>query len=478
MERTLIFVPTYNERENAPLMAAELLRLPLDTDVLFIDDNSTDGTGTLLEGIAKREQRLRVVHRSGKLGIGSAHLAGIDYAYANGYRWLVTLDCDFTHSPSDIPRLLAVRDAAPVVVGSRHIRSGSLPGWSAYRRFMTKLGHFMTKQVLGLPYDASGAFRVYDLARIPHGLFKRVRALSYHFFFESLFLLHRNGIAVREVAIVLPARTYGHSKMSLRDVVRSATRILSLGVQSRFKSFRVDPTAPAGADDDSQGITHNWDRYWSDKSTSGGLAYDAIAKLYRNGVIRPRLRRATRGCFPKGSRLLHAGCGSGQVDVGLHHLMRISAVDLSPQAVRLYRLHNPEAEEVVLSDIRSLPFESCSFDGVYNLGVMEHFEPHDIMCILREFHRILKPDGKVLIFWPHSKATSAFVLDNVHYWSRRVLRSDIQLHPPEVTRVRSRMAIAPLFEAAGFRIDAYRFGPGDFWVQAVITASKREDSVP
>jgi dolichol-phosphate mannosyltransferase len=478
MEETLIFVPTYNERENAPLMAAELLRLSLDADVLFIDDNSTDGTGTLLEEIAAKEPRLTVLHRSGKLGIGSAHLAGIDYAYANGYRWLVTLDCDFTHSPSDIPRLLAVRDTAPVVVGSRHIRSGSLPGWSAYRRFMTKLGHFMTKQVLGLPYDASGAFRVYDLTRIPHGLFKRVRALSYHFFFESLFVLHRNGVAVREVDIVLPARTYGHSKMSLRDVVRSAVRILSLGVQSRFSSFRIDLADPSDADDGSQSPHQDWARYWSDKSTSSGRAYDAIAMVYRNAVIRPHLRRAMRGCFPTGSRLLHAGCGSGQVDIGLHHLMRISAVDSSPQAIQLYQRYNHQAKEVLLADIRALPFESGSFDGVYNLGVMEHFETPDIIEILREFHRILKPSGKVLLFWPHARATSAFVLDHVHYWCHSLLNSDIQLHPKEVTRVQSRSAIEPLFEKAGLRIDTYRFGPGDFWVQAVIAASRREDLMP
>ena len=105
-DRTLIFVPTYNERDNAANMCEQLHKLGLDADVLFVDDNSPDGTGTLLEGLTARFPRLIVHHRPGKLGIGSAHAEAIGWAYDQGYQLLVSLDCDFTHSPTDIPAMI------------------------------------------------------------------------------------------------------------------------------------------------------------------------------------------------------------------------------------------------------------------------------------------------------------------------------------------------------------------------------------
>ena len=106
MADTLLFVPTYNECENAPRMARELAALPIDADILFVDDNSPDGTGKLLEELKSEISRLIVHHRSGKLGIGTAHAEAIAWAYSQGYKVLVTLDCDFTHSPTDIPAMI------------------------------------------------------------------------------------------------------------------------------------------------------------------------------------------------------------------------------------------------------------------------------------------------------------------------------------------------------------------------------------
>ncbi|MEP7000400.1 MAG: glycosyltransferase, partial [bacterium] len=188
--KTLVMVPTYNERDNAPRMVAAIKALDLDVDVLFIDDNSPDGTGPLLEALCADYPRLTVRHRAGKNGIGSAHLDGIAAAYEGGYQRLVTLDCDFSHSPEDIPAFLRAADIADVVVGSRWTTMDSLPGWNLYRRMMTGIGHFLTRAVLGMPYDATGAFRAYRLDRIPQDVFSLVRSRSYSFFFESLFILH------------------------------------------------------------------------------------------------------------------------------------------------------------------------------------------------------------------------------------------------------------------------------------------------
>lgn len=240
--RTLIFVPTYNECDNAPELYRQIRALGLDADILFLDDNSPDGTGRVLDDLGTRDPCLHVIHRSGKLGIGSAHVDGINWAYDRGYARLVTMDCDFTHMPSDIPRLLEWSDKCDVVVASRWLRSGSLPGWNLLRRFLTNFGHFLTRALLGMPYDATGAFRLYNLDKVPRKLFLAVKSRSYAFFFESLFLLAFNGFSIHEVPIVLPSRMYGHSKMDWREAVRSAMRVwrMFLAKTIRPRQFRID----------------------------------------------------------------------------------------------------------------------------------------------------------------------------------------------------------------------------------------------
>jgi len=253
--KTLIFIPTYNERDNAPQLYRQIRALGLDVDLLFLDDNSPDGTGRLLDDLAAKDPRLQVIHRAGKLGIGSAHVDGINWAYDHEYARLVTMDCDFTHAPADIPRLLDCAGRYDVVVGSRWLERGSLPGWNAMRRFLTCFGHFLTRCLLGMPHDATGAFRLYDLKEIPRAVFLAVKSRSYAFFFESLFLLGRNEFSIHEVPIVLPSRTQGHSKMDWREALRSALRIWRLFVAKtlRPQQFRID-AGPAAAYGEVRGV--------------------------------------------------------------------------------------------------------------------------------------------------------------------------------------------------------------------------------
>jgi dolichol-phosphate mannosyltransferase len=245
--RTLIFIPTYNERDNAPELYRQIVALGLDAEILFLDDNSPDGTGRLLDELAAKDPRLHVIHRTGKLGIGSAHVDGINWAYDRGYTRLLTMDCDFTHSPADIPRLLEWADKYDVVVASRWLAPDSLPGWNALRRFLTNFGHFLTRGLLGMPYDATGAFRLYNLEKVPRAVFLAVKSRSYAFFFESLFLLTFNRFTIHEVPIVLPSRMYGHSKMDWREAVRSAIRVWRMFLAKTFRpqQFRIEFTRPA-----------------------------------------------------------------------------------------------------------------------------------------------------------------------------------------------------------------------------------------
>ncbi len=471
--RPLVMIPTYNERDNVERICGDILALSIELDILFVDDNSPDGTGPVLDALAARHANVRVLHRSGKLGIGSAHLAGIDWAYRQGYQLLVTMDCDYTHPPEYIPRFLELAGSHDVAVGSRYMLKTSLSEWNLFRKGLTLLGHFLTRNLLGMPYDATGAYRAYRLDRIPRQTFDLVHSLGYSFFFESLYILFRNQHSVVEIPIMLPARTYGHSKMSYREAIRSALRLFHIYFTSLLspEAFeaprRFLPAAPSPAD-----TTEGWDGYWHSKKRAGGLVYDLIAMFYRKFIIKPNLGRFFARHFDARSDVVHAGCGSGQVDTDLNQRFTITALDISPNALSIYERVNKNNPRLMLGDIFALPFDSESRDGIYNLGVMEHFTEEDIQRILGEFHRVLKPGGKVLIFWPPEYGLSVIFLKFVHFVLNRVLKKNIQLHPDEITRIQSRKHAYRIFEQAKFTVVDYSFGPRDAFTYAVIVATK------
>ena len=472
MSEILIFVPTYNECDNAPRMARELAALPIAADILFFDDNSPDGTGKLLEEIKKEISRLIVHHRSGKLGIGTAHSEAIAWAYQKGYKILVTLDCDFTHSPADIPAMIRAAEKSDLAVGSRWVNSGSLPGWNIFRRAMTFLGHGLTKFVLGIPQDASGAFRAYRLDRIPLGIWDLVKSRGYSFFFESMFVFNRNRLLIQEIPITLPARTYGNSKMSTHAAFNSARYIFQLALKNIRRPEQFLLPAPYLRLESNLTDPQNWDVYWNESGETGNAIYEVIAGLYRRIIIKRNLEKAIRREFESDSLLLHAGCGSGQVDTDIQKKMKITALDISKGALRLYSRNNKHAAALVHGSIFNLPFADGTFDGIYNLGVMEHFNEHEINQILNEFYRVLKPNGKLILFWPHARATSVLILNLCHKFMRSALGSKSILHPPEISLIKSRKDASKIMAANSFRINSYNFGVSDFWIQAVIVGIK------
>jgi ubiquinone/menaquinone biosynthesis C-methylase UbiE len=189
-------------------------------------------------------------------------------------------------------------------------------------------------------------------------------------------------------------------------------------------------------------------------------------------IIKPRLISAIQREFPPGASLLHAGCGSGQVDTDLHEHARITAIDISTSALEMYRRHNPQAE-VRHASIFDLPFPDGNFDGAYNLGVVEHFERNELKRAFQELHRVVKPGGKLVVFWPHAHATSVFILNSARWVLNDLLQKDVQLYPPEVSLVHSRSEAAELLSSGGFELSSYEFGPRDMFVQAMVVATRR-----
>jgi glycosyltransferase involved in cell wall biosynthesis len=228
----LIFIPTYKERENVRLIV-EGLRYNLGpVPILFCDDDSPDGTYEAIRELAAEDSNISVIRRPGKLGIGSAHKDGIREAVRRGYRRLLTMDCDLTHQPSDCVRFVAY-ERGDVVIGSRFVDREALSDWNIIRKCLTKAGHLATSWLLKLPYDATGALRLYHLDRIGDAWLSQVASDGYAFFFESLMVLDARGAVIEELSIRLPKRTYGSSKMTLREIIRSVSTLLYLAARRR-----------------------------------------------------------------------------------------------------------------------------------------------------------------------------------------------------------------------------------------------------
>ncbi len=217
-----------------------------------------------------------------------------------------------------------------------------------------------------------------------------------------------------------------------------------------------------------------WDSYWSKKNKISNSIYDQIARVYRKYIMINMFDHFMKKSFSSGSTLLHAGCGGGYVDRCIEDYATITALDNSSNALEIYKKNHGEKCNVVLGDIFHLPFEDKTFDGVYNQGVMEHFSEEEIKVILSEFKRILRDDGKIVIFWPPTFGSTTNTLDALHFILNKILRRNIRLHPPEVSRISSKKQATEIFNKAGFFVEDYYFGAKDLFTQVVIVAKKSD----
>jgi len=475
-EVVLVAIPTYNERDNLPVLLDRFKGVPGNFHFLIVDDNSPDGTAEVVESLKSEIENLFLLRRPSKLGIGSAHRAAIHYAYDHGYKFLATMDADLTHSPESLGQMLEFADKADIVLGSRYVFSRSLPGWNLFRRFLTHAGHFVTSFFLKIPYDATGGLRVYNLKTIPRPFFDLTRANGYSFLYESLFILWTNGCQVVEIPISLPARTYGSSKMSLEQIAISVLRLVLL-----YTNLRVAPDlyrlkrSNLLPNEESQAAESSWDRYWggAKRERASDILFEICATLFRTVFNKPFLERILRRFLQPGDQVLHAGCGSGQVDQKVRYLFKLTACDISAGAVRMYNQVNWPHSECAVADILDLPYEDNRFDGLYNMGVMEHFSEEQIRLAFSEFYRVLRPGGRIVIFWPPLKSPIRHVLSAFH-WLARLFDTKTKdlLYPPEISRVASQSQGEAWLREAGFRPVYCEFSALDLYTQYAFVAEK------
>jgi dolichol-phosphate mannosyltransferase len=234
--RTLIVIPTYNERENIARLIEEVQDQAPGADVLIIDDNSPDGTGQLIDSLAATNPRLRALHRPGKLGLGTAYVLGFRYAIEQGYDLVFEMDADYSHDPRYLPSFLAAAESADLVIGSRYVPGGDTPDWSALRKFISGGGNIFARAVLRIPVkDCTSGYRCYRTAALRTLNLDAIRAQGYAFQVEMAYNFWKSGYRVREVPIVFVDRRVGKSKMSRKIFVEAFFWV----VRTRFTGDRA-----------------------------------------------------------------------------------------------------------------------------------------------------------------------------------------------------------------------------------------------
>ena len=237
-DRTLVIIPTYDERENLPLVTARVRAAVPDAHVLVVDDGSTDGNGDVADGLARFDPSVHVLHRTAKEGLGAAYLAGFAWGLARDYDVLVEMDADGSHQPEELPRLLRALADADLVLGSRWVAGGEVLNWPLHRQLLSRAGNAYTRRALGLRVrDATGGYRAYRREVLEQLDLTRVASHGYCFQVDLAWRALRAGYQVIEVPITFVERVHGASKMS-GDIVReSLVRVTWWAVTERSRQL-------------------------------------------------------------------------------------------------------------------------------------------------------------------------------------------------------------------------------------------------
>lgn len=228
----LVVLPTYNEAENVIGIAEDVLAIDDSLEILVVDDASPDGTGELVAAASRRQPRLHLLRRPGKLGLGTAYLAGFRHGLDHGYERILTMDCDRSHNPRYIPALLAATADAHVAIGSRYAPGGGILNWPWHRRALSAFANLYARTLLRLPVgDCTSGFRCYRREVLASVEPFSIRSSGYSFLEEMAWRVHRCGFRIAEVPIVFEQRTAGVSKIDSSEIWRAAWHVLATALR-------------------------------------------------------------------------------------------------------------------------------------------------------------------------------------------------------------------------------------------------------
>jgi glycosyltransferase involved in cell wall biosynthesis len=230
-----VIVPTYNEKENIVDLVEQILDLPVNARVIVVDDNSPDGTGQIADELAAQDSRVTVIHRTGKLGLGTAYIAGFKQGLAEGADRLITMDADFSHNPSYIPELVALSQYCHITIGSRYVPGGGVKNWELRRRFLSWGANAFARTTLGLhAKDCTAGFRCYHREVLESIELDQIFSNGYSFLVEMIFKCQQLGFSVGEIPIIFANRERGTSKISQTEIFKAMYTVARLTV-SRLK---------------------------------------------------------------------------------------------------------------------------------------------------------------------------------------------------------------------------------------------------
>ena len=232
MGKTFIVVPTYNEKDNLTILIKALFKLNIENlHILIVDDNSPDGTGKIADEIVENNpDEVSVLHRKGKLGLGTAYLAGFKYCLEKGAAQIVQMDADFSHNPEKVTELIYQLKESDMALGSRYVRGGRLDeNWAFWRKGLSSFGNLYTRLILRMPIkDVTGGFRAWKRKTLEGIPLERVKSQGYAFQIEMAYITHLKGYSISEVPIYFADRSRGDSKMSLKIQFEAARRVWSI----------------------------------------------------------------------------------------------------------------------------------------------------------------------------------------------------------------------------------------------------------
>ena len=233
--KILIIIPTYNELENLPKLLPEVLSKDENINVLIVDDNSPDGTAGFVENQMKNNNRIHLIKRSSKQGLGTAYIAGFKYALLNNFQIIFEMDADFSHDPKEIPRFLDEIKNSDVVLGSRYINGVNVINWPLRRLLLSSFANLYTRIITGLPvHDATGGYKCFNRKVLEAIDLDRVKSNGYAFQIEMTFKAWKKGFSVKEIPIIFVDRVKGKSKMSKKIVREAVTMVWKLRIKSIF----------------------------------------------------------------------------------------------------------------------------------------------------------------------------------------------------------------------------------------------------
>lgn len=232
--KTIIIIPTLNERKNIISLIKKIIKINNKFDLLFVDDNSKDGTRDEIISINKKNKKIKFIFRKKKYGVGSAHKEGLTYAYKNKYNIAITMDGDGTHNPKYIPQLIKNLKNYPIIITNRFLSVNSLRDWPLYRKFLTTIRYYLINFMLNISYDTSGAYRCYDLKKVKIKDILLAKDNGYSFFWESTYILHIKNYKINEIPVDLPFRKLGSSKMQFKDIFSALFYLFVYSIKKRL----------------------------------------------------------------------------------------------------------------------------------------------------------------------------------------------------------------------------------------------------